>query len=79
MPAAEPSRRLLMSVICDLQLDVVGVGFLLAFDFRGPLPDGLQSNAISPLFPFDLSIVALPLQITAIVPRPGISRSPATP
>jgi len=22
-----------MSVICDLQLDVVGVGFLLAFDF----------------------------------------------
>src|SRR5271163_979657 len=65
-PAAEPSRRLLMSVICDLQLDVVGVGFLLAFDFPGPPTARMKFKAISPLFPFDLSIVALPLQMPAI-------------
>src|SRR5580658_5410154 len=58
MPAAEPSRRLLMSVICDLQLDVVGVGFLLNLDFPGLPADRMKLKLISPLFPFDLSIVA---------------------
>jgi hypothetical protein len=48
-----------MSVICDLQLDVVGVGFLLAFDFRGPPAELVLLKAISPLFPFDLSIATL--------------------
>ena len=79
MPAAEPSRRLLMSVICDLQLDVVGVGFLLTFDSGGPPADRLQSKRISPLFPFDLSIAALCPSKCPRPPRPGISRSPATP
>src|SRR5208282_5078475 len=59
MPAAEPSSRLLVSVICDLQLDVVGVGFLLAFGFPGPPTDRMKLKAISPLFPFDLSIAGL--------------------
>ena len=59
MLAAEPSRRLLMSVICDLQLDLVGVGFLLNFDIPGLPTDRMKSKLISPLFPFDLSIVAL--------------------
>jgi hypothetical protein len=48
-----------MSVICDLQLDVVGVGFLLAFDFSGLPADRMKTKAISPLFPFDLLMVAL--------------------
>ena len=55
MPAAEPSSRLLMSVICDLQLDVVGVGFLLVFDFPAPPKGRMKLKAISPLFPFDLT------------------------
>ena len=48
-----------MSVICDLQLDVVGVGFLLVFDFPAPPKGRMKLKAISPLFPFYLSIVAL--------------------
>src|SRR5271170_1175487 len=50
MPAAEPSRRLLMSVICDLQLDVVGVGFLLTLNFPGPPTNRMKFKVISPLF-----------------------------
>jgi hypothetical protein len=53
-----------MSVICDLQLDVVGVGILLTFDSGGPLPDRMQSKRISPLFPFlTFDRGALPLQM----------------
>jgi hypothetical protein len=68
-----------MSVICDLQLDVVGVGFLLNLDFPGLPTDRMKSKLISPLFPFDLSIVALAPANARDPPRPGISRSPATP
>jgi hypothetical protein len=48
-----------MSVIFDLQLDVVGVGFLLTLNFSGRPTDRMKLKAISPLFPFDLSIVPL--------------------
>jgi len=51
MPAAELSRKLLMSVIFDLQLDMAGVGSLLTFDFRGPIANQTQSKVVSPLFP----------------------------
>src|SRR5580658_6708285 len=43
MPAAEPRSKLLMSVMFDLQLDMVGVGFLLTLrrfrPERGPKTD----------------------------------------
>jgi hypothetical protein len=73
MPAADPNSMLLMSVICDLQLDVVGVGFLLSFDLSGP-PNGLSKpKLISPLFPFDLPIVAFAPAIACDRPRPESS------
>jgi hypothetical protein len=37
----------------------VGVGFLLTFDFRGPLANRMPPKLISPLVPFDFLIVAL--------------------
>src|SRR5271166_5860582 len=51
MPAAEPSRRLLVSVICDLQLDVVGVGFLLTLNFPGPPTDRMKFESDQPPLP----------------------------
>ena len=63
MPAAEPSSMLFMSVMCDLQLDMVGVGSLLTFDFRGPTANPNQSKVVSPSLPFDLDHGALPLQM----------------
>jgi hypothetical protein len=60
-----------MGVICDLQLDV-GVGFLLTFDFSSPPTDRMKLKLISPLFPFDLSIVAFAPANTRDPPRPGI-------
>ena len=38
---------------------VLGVGFLLTFDFRGPLANRMTPKAVSPLVPFDFLIVAL--------------------
>jgi hypothetical protein len=38
---------------------VLGVGFLLTFDFRGPPANRMTSKAVSPLVPFDFLIVAL--------------------
>jgi hypothetical protein len=52
-----------MSVICDLQLNVAGVGSLLTFDFRGPTENRNPSKVVSPLFPFDPDRGALPLQM----------------
>jgi hypothetical protein len=51
MPAAEPSKKLFMSVMCDLQLDMAGVGFLLIFDIPGPNPNRNQIGDGQPPLP----------------------------
>jgi hypothetical protein len=49
-----------MSVMCDLQLDMVGVGSLLTFDFRGPTANPNPSKVVSPSLPFDLDLALCP-------------------
>ena len=58
---------------------VLGVGFLLAFDFRGPLANRMTPKAVSPLVPFDFLIVALAPAKAADLRDREISRSPGSP
>ena len=50
---------------------VLGVGFLLTFDFRGPLANRMTPKMVSPLVPFDFLIVALAPAKAADPPRSG--------
>src|SRR5277367_1667709 len=68
MPAAEPSRRLLMSVIYDLQLRI-GRRFSFHLRLLRPASGPNVSKAISPLVPFDFLIVALAPAKAADPPR----------
>src|SRR5271165_5656005 len=75
MPAAEPSRMLLMSVICDLQLMPLGVG---SSHFRsgGPLNEPKNRSGQPPLPDFVGPLRFAPFEAYASIrPRPGISRS----
>ena len=58
---------------------VLGVGFLLDFDFRGPLANRMTPKAVSPLVPFDFLIVALAPAKAADRRDREISRSPGSP
>src|SRR5271165_4931013 len=74
MPAAEPSRMLLMSVIVDLQLTRWA---LVLFSLSSPRPlTNPKPKVVSTLFPITPDVGGLPQQVTPPTrPRPGISRS----
>jgi hypothetical protein len=50
---------------------ILGVGFLLTFDFHGPLANHMTPKLVSPLVPFDFLIVALAPAKAADPPRSG--------
>ena len=58
---------------------VLGVGFLLTFDFDGPFLNRMTPKVISPLVPFDFLIVALAPAKAADLRDREISRSPGSP